>query len=181
MGVKDINGTSAQNKTPANATPDTQMLAAAKVKDLAGPNTVYYDCRESKWNTIVYNGYVIYDQYMDTRNVRAFKAAMDAVPEFFAHYEFVAPVTMTTDRVSPSLRGRKIVNPKYSRTGTLVVGNIIVRNKETGEYELYCKSWVPVHDYRKPDGATLNIGYGFSGRGAIDANFRAMLLAAHTY
>lgn len=159
----------------------TDNLNDAVIKKLAGcQNIVYYNYETKAWNTNTYNGYPINGQKIDTMVAKAFKEAMEKMPEFRAQYEMVASVTMTIEsKFYPGWK-KTISNPVYSKKGTSVVGNIIVKNKITGKYELYCKSWVGGNDYYFTAGAVSNGACGFAYYGARNSDFRAALIAAHT-
>lgn len=164
----------------ANAT--SEKLTDDVVKQLVGhTNVVYYNCETNVWNTNKYNDYAISRQESDIKRVKEFKSVMEKIPEFSNKYEFAASITMTIGKRSYPGWAMGISNPRYSENGTAVVGNIIVRNKATGKYELYCKSWigVGVYDYFYPRN-TVNCGvYSFVGYGARISVFRVALIAEH--
>ncbi|MDE6250611.1 MAG: hypothetical protein K2M34_03185 [Alphaproteobacteria bacterium] len=143
-------------------------------------NVVYYNCETNVWNTSKYNGYTINGQDTDTKRVKEFKSVMENIPAFNQQYEFAASVTMTIGKAFYPGWAKMISNPQYSQNGEAVVGNIIVKNKATGKYELYCKSWVGVYDFFSPRGAVRSGAFGFADYGARYSVFRAALLAAHT-
>ena len=130
------------NQTNKTMPAGRQVLTDKAVKRLVGhKNVVYYDCGANAWNTNKYNGYTISSQDNDTMWAKLFKEAMEQDPEFSKEYEFVAPVTQTIYSMSNVVVGTIKNNPEYSKKGTAVVGNIIVRNKNTNKLELYGKSW----------------------------------------
>lgn len=167
--------------TPAkNITPE-EKLTDDVVKRLVGhTNVVYYNFETKAWNTNTYNGYPIDGQKTDTGRAHDFKVAMEREPEFRAQYEMVASVTMTIDRKFYPGWTKTISNPVYSAKGTAVVGNIIAKNKTTGEYELYCKSWVGVYDFYNPPAAVDEGADGFTLCATQLSDYRATLIAAHT-
>lgn len=157
-----------------------KKLTDAVVERLVGhTNVVYYNCETNMWNTNKYNGYTINSQNSDTDRVKEFKSAMEREPKFSQQYEFAASITMTIDTVSFPGRGKLISNPKYNQKGTGVVGNIIVKNKATGKYELYCKSWVGVCNGEHPVFAAHFGAHGFAVGGARDSAFCAAVCAGH--
>lgn len=156
-------------------------LTGATVKRLIGhTNIVYYNCETNVWNTNTYNGYRVRNQELDTGRVKEFKSVMEHKPEFNLQYEFSAPVIMTIDAIFIFGQGSLIANPQYKKDGTGIVGNIIVKNKATGKYEMYCKSWVGVDFYCNPDRAADNGAGDFVRYGARNAGFRQALHTAHT-
>lgn len=142
-------------------------------------NVVYYNCEKNVWNTNTYNGYKIDSQEIDTASVKFFKTVIEKEEFFIQHYEFAASITMTIDRASFPGYAKAITNPKYNQNGTAVVGNIIVKNKATGNYELYCKSWIGVFNYELPDFAVYDGAYWFADDCARFSDFRAAVCAAH--
>lgn len=100
--------------------------------------------------------------------------------EFDKQYEIVAPVTMMINATAYSGYGKKVSNPQYSRTSKTFAGNIIVRNKETGRYELYCKYWVGGRAlFFREHKADIYGAYYFALEGAYEPLFRTALLVAH--
>lgn len=163
-----------KNKNTVKSKP--KILTDAIVERLIGHrDVIYYNYEINEWNTSRYNGYVI--SY--NRCLKEFKMAMET-PIFGQQYEFTAPVIMTIDSVSFNGWAKPVSKPSYSRGGTAIVGNIIVKNKTTGNYELYCKSWVGVNDYVIPFNAVRYGADEFASNGAYDSGFRAALIAAHT-
>lgn len=163
-----------------NVGPVPAKLNDVVVNSLVGPDVVYYNFDTNAWNTNRYNDCTIKDQNADTNRVQNFKSVMEEVPEFSQQYEMVASVTMSIDRAFFLGHGKLVSNPQYNRTGTAVVGNIIVRNKKTGAYELYGKSWVGVLGYRYPGGAARFGAGRFAFYGVSQFFFRRALLTAHT-
>ncbi|MDE6250719.1 MAG: hypothetical protein K2M34_03745 [Alphaproteobacteria bacterium] len=159
-----------------------EKLTDDVVKRLVGhTNVVYYNCETNAWNTSKYNGHTIDKQDADTKRVKEFKSIMEKIPLFSMLYEFAASVTMTIDidSVLYPVWCVQIGKPKYSRNGTTVVGNIIVRDKKTGEYELYGKSWVGVLNFCTPDVAVFEGANRFARIGACYPVFREALRKAH--
>lgn len=152
----------------------------AVVERLIGhTNVVYYDCETTAWNTAIYNGCVIDAQRNGEHSVKRFKSELERIPEFNRHYEFVASVTMTIDEASfPGVAG-PISNPQYSNNGLAVVVNVIVKNKETGEYELYCKSWIGVSCFHNQYGAASCGANLFANAVACWPKFRHKLMCTH--
>ncbi|MDE6250610.1 MAG: hypothetical protein K2M34_03180 [Alphaproteobacteria bacterium] len=158
----------------------SEKLNDAVVQRLVGhTNVVYYNCETNMWNTNKYNGYTIDGQVENAEHVKEFKTAMEREPKFSQQYEFAASITMTIDSVSFKGYGNPISNPKYNQKGRAVVGNIIVKNKLTGKYELYCKSWVGDGNYSYPECAVSSVADWFVRSGAYFSTFRAALFAAH--
>lgn len=170
---------SAPAKNAATAMPAPTRLTDAMVKKLTGrTNVVYYNYATNAWNANTYNGYTINDQKTDTVRAKEFKTAMDKDPEFAKEYEMAATVTMTINSGAFKGAGKPVAHPRYSRGGTVVVGNIIVKNKKTNQYELYGKSWIGVNVFISVDAAVNNGARRFAFRGARDSDFRAAVLAS---
>lgn len=166
--------TAKPNMTPEKLTDDV-------VRRLIGhTNVLYYNFEINAWNTNRFDICKVPDKTDIINEVKQFKAVMEAAFEFDNQYEIVAPVTMSMDTTAYSGYGKKVSNPKYNRTGKTVAGNIIVRNKETGRYELYCKYWVGGRCLVVcQDNADIYGTYYFVHDGIFGHVFRAALLVAH--
>lgn len=160
--------------------PVRNILKYLTIKSLVDQKVVCYNFTKKRWNTNRHNGCTIKNQKTATDDMNAFKAAMEQIPEFGAQYEIAAALTMTIDREFFHGWGNPVSNPVYSWRGPAVIGNLIVRNQETREYELYCKSWVGVSDYCTRDEAAIYGAHRFAQCGIWTSSFREKLIAAHT-
>ena len=100
----------------------------------------------------------MHDGYVD-RALVSFKREIEKIPEFSNYYELSAAVTMQVKDSEVSESGL-VSNPQHDPCGTVGLGNIIARNKNTGRLELYSPSWV-----------VCNGGYKF-----VEAGFQALLI-----
>lgn len=169
------------DKTPQVKSAGTsEKLNDDVVKRLVGhTNVVYYNFETKAWNTNKYNGYQRINQTLDTGMVEIFKGKMEEIPLFAERYEMAASVTMTMQpRVYPGW-GEKVQKPQYHRDSTAVVGNIIVKNKKTGRFSLYCPSWIGVHNYKIQEDAAVDGHFIFGWDGATNRDFRNALLLGH--
>lgn len=182
--VRMVNAVTAANaRKSAPAQPQTTgaaQLTDAAITQLVGhENVVYYNLDTNSWNTNTYNGYKIKYQNWDALAVKEFKATMEKIPEFSKNYEMVASIIMTINDKDFHDYGKFVSAPKYDSTGKAVVGNIIIRNKNTGKLELYCKDWLGVLKFYFPKDAVRTGAYWFAYYGARLPGFRAAMITAH--
>lgn len=153
----------------------SNKLTDARIASLLGDtsNLVYFNYDAGEWNRNRYNDYNILGQDTDTRRAKEFKSKIE---KRNPDYELVVMAVMTISKKDYPGWKKTIKNPKYSENGSGVVGNIILRNRKTGEL-VAGNSWVGVNDYYNPNVAVRNGAYWFAYLGARDSVFLAAVVA----
>ncbi len=111
------------------------------------PQVLYYDFDLQQWNHAFYWGHYSLDVDKNTSAVRRMKHDIEALPEF-QDFEVAAILTAVEKASTVNVRGKHYVNPRLSmqqycnRDQVEVLGNIVVRNRNTGEFAKFINAWL---------------------------------------
>ncbi len=141
--VKDDNAPVASTKTVVK-----EQLTTDAVKRLFGvnyDNVCIYNNETQTLLTRKYNGADVYWDDDDTKNSRRLKELFEAT---FPKFELVAQATMQVSKADyPGWAEWSKGTLEFYKYGEYTVGNLIIRNKETGKLELlkagawFCVGW----------------------------------------
>ncbi len=112
-----------------------------------GTQVLYYDFDLQQWNHAFYWGHYNLHRDENTLAVQRMKRDIEALPEF-KDFE-VAAILTAVERVQNVVANDKYdVNPRWSmqqyhnRDQVEVLGNIVARNRRTGEFAKFINAWL---------------------------------------
>jgi len=167
------------------ATPIKGELSEVSLRRVLGEfygQVCVYDCKSQRLLTKTYNGVKVYWGSDDTWNAARTKQYIE---EAFPDFEVVALVSGQTTQEYVWGYGKWAKKKvKFKKNGGCIISNAILKNKVTGELELFNPSvWFCVGCPKHPDaGGAARLGAGELPHGMIYNiwNFRAKFLAGRS-
>ena len=168
-----------QKRVSEIAKPKKEILTDSKMRQLFGENyhgLIFYNYDFGLWNAEKFHGYKIETNEIDLKQL---KKNMEKEPGFSGD-ELVAIVIMLIQKDKFPGAGKVIKNPQMNFNGWAVVGNLVKRDKKTGNILPVHDAWLGAHVSGSLCGACRYGAAWFANDVTKKADFRHSLIRAHT-